>query len=213
MEELVLNSQVRECVGRRATKRLRGEGFLPVNIYGHKQANLHAAVEYRAFEKFIRAGHRIVTVEVGDKTEHGVVKEVQYDSLGTTMIHADITRVDLHERITLSVPVVTVGVSKGQSSGGTLDIALKELNVEGPASSLPEIFEIQIADLEVDQSVRVRDLEVPEGCRFVHEDDDVILAIHATKLLDDDVDAAADTSEPEVISKQQDGESEDAKKG
>lgn len=202
MEEFALKSHVREELGRGAAKRLRREGLLPVNVYGHKEANRHLAVEYRAFEKFIGEGHRMLTLDIGGENEHGVVKEIQYDHLGTRMIHVDIARVDTQETITLSVPVETVGVSKGQAAGGTLDISLKEVHVIGPAASIPERIEIPIAALELGDAIRIRDLEPPPRCRFDHEDDAVVLAVHEKKGAVEEAPAEAPAAEePEVISR------------
>ena len=177
MEELSLKATVRSELGRAATRRLRDDGYLPVNIYGHKQKNCHVAVDYRQFEKFLYEGHRMLTLEIGSGKEHGVVRDVQYDSLGTTLIHADITRVDLEEHISMSVPIQTIGISKGQNAGGTLDLSLKEVHIEGPARAIPEKIELRIAELDVNDTIRVRDLEIPAGCAITHDPDDMVLAI------------------------------------
>jgi large subunit ribosomal protein L25 len=202
MKEFRLQARPREGLGQAATKRLRREGYLPVNVYGHKQANRHVAVEYKALDRFIREGHRMLTLEVEDQSEHGVIKEIQYDALGTQMIHIDIARVDLEELITMSVPVVTIGVSKGQTAGGTLDISLKQIDIEGPANAIPEKIEIPIAELEIDQAIRIRDLAAPAKCRFDHEPDEVVLAVHPKRVAEElAAPAAPAPTEPEVISR------------
>ena len=164
MEESALKTQARTELGRKAARRLRSQGLLPINVYGHKQANCHLVVDGREFERFIRQGHRMVNFEVDGESEHGVVKEIQYDSLGTEMIHVDIARVDLTESIELTVPVLTIGLAKGQIAGGTLDVALRELRVEGPAGKLPEKIEIKVLDLDVGDALRIKDLDLPQGC-------------------------------------------------
>ena len=213
MEELAFKATVRSELGRAATRRLRGEGYLPINIYGHKQENRYVAVDYREFEKFLRDGHRILTIDVDGAKEHGVVREVQFDSLGTTLVHADVARVDLEEHISMSVPIFTIGISKGQSSGGTLVSSLKEVHVEGPARAIPEKIELRISDLEINDLVRIRDLEIPEGCSFAHDPESMVLSIHERLEVEDTDDAseAAGPAEPEVISrKKEDDGGEDS---
>lgn len=209
MEEFVLEAEQRKDLGSRAAALLRGEGKLPLNIYGHKEDNINLQVNYREFEKFFRAGHRILAVQVGGKKEHGVVREVQYNTYGSEILHVDLARVDLKESIVMNVPVETIGVAKGQSSGGTLDFNLKDVHVEGPAMSIPEKIEIQIAALEVGEDVRVRDLTLPADCKFVHEEDEIVLAIHAQKGLDESADEGegeGSSEMPEVISKKKEDE-------
>ncbi len=211
MEEYTLKVKSREKLGRAATRALRRSGYLPVNVYGHKKANRHVAIEYRELDRFIRAGHRLLTLDDGKKPEHGVVTEIQYDSLGTRMIHVDVTRVDREERITMAVPVATFGVSKGQTAGGTLDINLKELEIEGPAGSIPEKIEIPIAELEIGQSVRVRDLTPPPSCKFEHDEDEVILAVHTKVVVEEEPIIVEESLEPEVISRKKEDEEDSDK--
>jgi large subunit ribosomal protein L25 len=199
MEETVFVSSPR-ILGRSSSRQLRRQGLLPLNIYGHNQANQHVAVDYKAFEKFVLAGHRILALEIGGRKEHGVVKELQWDNLSALIIHADIARVDLTEKIVLSVQIITQGVAKGQTVGGTLDIALKDVRVEGPATAIPESIVVRVADLEINQSVRIRDLQLPEGCRFMHEPDVVVLAVHEKRIAAE-APVVEGPAEPELIAK------------
>ena len=207
MEELTLKCEVRGELGRAATNRLRSEGFLPVNVYGHKRENRHLAVEYRAFDRFIRGGHRVVSLSVDGAEEHGVVREIQWDGLGSTMLHVDVTRVDLQETIEMSVPIHTIGVAKGQSAG-TLDMPLHEVTVSGPARAIPEKFEIKIAALDVGEAIRVKDLEVPARCTIVNDPEDVVIAVHEQQE-EAEPGEGEQAAEPEVIGrKKEDEESE-----
>ena len=209
MEEISFKATVRSSLGRAATRRLRGEGYLPINVYGHKQKNRFVAVDYRAFEKFLLDGHRILTLEVDGAKEHGVVREVQFDSLGTTLVHADIARVDLEEHISMSVPIVTIGISKGQNAGGMLYVSLKEVHIEGPARAIPEKIEFRVTELEVNDSIRIRNLEIPASCSLAHDPDDMVLAIHERIAIEEEEAPAAEVpEEPEVISRKKEEDEE-----
>lgn len=199
MKTEAFKGQLRGDLGRRSAATARRSGFLPVNIYGHKQDNLHVTIDFKAFEKFLQQGHRILTIEIDGKEEHGVVKEIQYDSLGTTIIHADVARVDLEEKIILSVPVVTLGIAKGQSAGGILVVNIKELKVEGPANAIPEKIEIAVAALEIEQAIRIKDLQPPPQCRFDHPEDVVVLAIEEKREILEPEAPAEGAEMPEVI--------------
>lgn len=214
MEEFVLKAQPRDQLGSRSSAKVRAAGRLPANIYGHKQPNQHISFDFKEFEKFFHQGHRLLTIHLGDVNEHGVIKEVQYDHLGTNIVHVDVARVDLQERITLNVPVETVGIAKGLSAGGSLDISLQSVHVEGPAQSIPEKIEIQVAELDLGAVIRVKDLPVPEGCMFQHDGEEAVLVIHETRAVEaveEEVEPSEDSAAmPEVISKQKEEEDEAA---
>lgn len=212
MEEFILKAQPRAKLGSRETRRVRQEGRLPANIYGHKQPNRHVSFDFKEFEKFFQQGHRLLTIDLGDASEHGVIKEVQYDHLGTHIVHVDVARVDLQEKITMNVPVETIGVPKGLSAGGSLDVSMSAVHVEGPARSIPEKIEVQIGEMELGAVLRVKDLPVPPGCSIQNDGEDVVLAIHETRLVEA-VEEGAELPEgeaamPEVITKKKEDEEE-----
>src|SRR5206468_1774799 len=114
MAKHVLKAEPRtEVRSRKALSKLRMAGRLPANIYGHKKANRLVTLDSKEIKQFILAGHRLLTVSVDGLEEDGVLKEVQYNSLGTELIHVDIHRIDIHEKISMSVRVETLGVPKG----------------------------------------------------------------------------------------------------
>ena len=210
MKQFVLKAQPRDQLGSRSSAKIRAAGRLPANIYGHKQPNQHISFDFKEFEKFFHQGHRLLTVDLGGASDHGVIKEVQYDHLGTNIVHVDVARVDLQERITLNVPVETVGIPKGLTAGGSMDISLQTVHVEGPAQSIPEKIEVQVAELELGAVVRVKDLPVPEGCVFQHDGEDAVLAIHETRAVEtveEDVEPSEGTAAlPDVIAKKKEEE-------
>jgi large subunit ribosomal protein L25 len=214
MEDFVIEGKARTDLGSRASARIRERGLLPVNVYGHRLDNRNLSVDYKVFERFFAQGHRMLTIEVDGGREHGVVREIQYDNLGTTILHVDLARVDREERIIMNIPVETVGIPKGLSAGGTLDIALKELHVEGPAGSLPEVFEVPVGALELGAVIRIADLAVPEGCEFRHSADEIVLAVHEPRKAAGELEGegvAESSTMPEVITRKKETEEGDAK--
>ena len=210
MEKFVLKGEARNSLGSRAATLLRNDGKLPVNIYGHKEANVNLQVDYREFEKLFGQGHRILAIDVAGKKEHGVIREVQYNTYGNKILHVDLARVDLKERIVMNVPVEAGGTAKGQGAGGTLDFNLNDVHVEGPAASIPEKIEVQIKELDLGQDIRIKDLELPADCVFQHEDDEIVLAVHAPRGEEEPAEAeeGAESEMPEVISKKKEDDEE-----
>ena len=127
-----------------------------------------------------------------------------------SILHVDLARVDLKERIVMNVPVEAVGTAKGQGAGGTLDFNLNDVHVEGPAASIPEKIEVQIKELDLGQDIRIKDLELPADCVFQHEDDEIVLAVHAPRGEEEPAEAeeGAESEMPEVISKKKEDDEE-----
>jgi large subunit ribosomal protein L25 len=189
-----LDAEVRTARGSRACRRLRRRGMLPANLYGHKQENVLLAVTEREFAHEFAAGHRIMHLNWGGSRQTGMVKEVQYDTLGDRIVHVDFTRVSLKERVHFRVPVETIGVAKGATGGGVFEHVRKELDVEGPAAEIPEKFELHVSDMAVGDMIRIRDVELPPNCKFLHaQPEDVIVAIHAHRR------AAAEAAPEEAV--------------
>lgn len=181
MEESTLKAEPRSELGSKATARLRASGRLPVNIYGHQRENRHVSLDQQEFDKFFNHGHRVVAIEVDGVTENGVIREVQYDYLGTDILHVDIARVDLTEEIVMNVPVETRGVAKGVTGGGNLTFNLRAIQVKGPANKIPEKFELNITELDLNDSIHISDLEVPAGCTIENDSSEIIVVINISR--------------------------------
>lgn len=215
MEEFILKAKLRSEFGSKAARQLREQGLLPANIYGHNQKNLAVSLDEKEFARFFEAGHRVAVIQADGNTEHGVVKEVQYDAYGDSLVHVDFSRISRDERIVMEVPVETLGVAKGVAGGGVLEFPLRELRVEGPAHAIPEHFEINIEELKVGEHIRVRELTPPSDCRFVDDGELVVIGVSATRATVVEAVEEEAMSEPEVVGRKKEDEegTEEEEKG
>ncbi len=208
MEQFVLNAEPRAQFGSRAAELLRQSGRVPANIYGHKEANVLVSLDTKEFTKFLGAGHRFVTIRVGKKDEPSVVKEVQYDFLGSSLIHVDFSRISRDEKVEVEVPVETIGIPKGLSAGGVLDFPMKEVLITGFPQDLPERIEINIEGLELGHAIRLKDLPVPANCVFSGNPELVIVTVVHQKTETPVAPAEGAPVQPEVIGKKKEEEGE-----
>ena len=210
MDEIKLIAQERSDYGRKASRTFRKEGLLPANIYGLGKENLTVTVNTKEFTRIFMAGHRIFTLEVGDGKEQSVVKEVQYDNLGSEVIHVDFTRIDITQKITLDVGVELIGTV----ASGMLQFPMKEVKVESLPAGFPASISINVIEMKIGDVIRIEDLEVPDGCVFTDDPDALVLQVVAPieeveEEAVEEVGEEADGAEPEVIGKpQEDGEEE-----
>ena len=211
MDEITLNTQMRSDYGRKAAKEYRAAGLLPVNIYGLGKENLTVTIDRKEFSQIFMAGHRIFTLEVGEDKEQGVIKEVQYDALGSELLHVDFSRIDIHQKITLEVAIEVIGTV----ANGALDVPMKEIKVESLPAGFPSSITINVVEMKIGDVLRVSDLEAPEGCSFAEEPDALVAQVSAIEEEEVEVSAeegeeGADADEPEVIGKPQDEDGDSA---
>jgi len=197
-QSFVLNAVERPDYGTRVARKLRKSGLVPAVIYGHKEANVAVSIKSEEVTKAIRTGARLVDLKLGEKSlEKALIRDVQWDYLGADILHVDFARVGADERIAIDVRVELRGIAPGVAHGGTLIQPLHSLHVECLVTNIPESIRVSINDLDLNQSIHVNELKLPEGVTVMNEADAIVV-----QVVPQQVEAAApivDTSEPEVI--------------
>src|ERR1700710_2899954 len=108
-----VTAETRTQLGSRANKRLRDSGKLPGVIYGHKLDVVPITLPKKEVVKHLDHGTHLFALNIGGKAENVLIKDVQYDHLGIDVLHVDFARVDLNERVDVTVPLEFKGEPKG----------------------------------------------------------------------------------------------------
>jgi large subunit ribosomal protein L25 len=174
IEALSLEAELREQIGSKAAAAVRRRGRVPAIVYGHKQEPLAISLDAHDFAEGLHHGHRLLDVAVSGKAEKMIIKDLQYDHLGRTILHVDLMRVDVSERIEVEVPLELKGVPKGTHEGGVLEAHLDHLEVECLAIDIPESIVVSVKDLDVGQSLHARDVKLPDGVKLVSQPDLIV---------------------------------------
>lgn len=204
-DKMVLKAEIRESTGTGKSAKLRKDGKMPAVVYGHKKDPVSIAVNAHEFARALHHGHRIFEVDLGGTTETLLVKEAQYDHLGKDMIHVDLVRVNLQEKVTVTVPLELKGTSAGSHEGAIIDEHLDRLEIECTVVSIPESIVHSIKEVHVGDSVHAGDIELPEGMILKTPADALILTCHLVAAAVSAEDEAAHGEEgeaptsPEVI--------------
>ena len=160
MKVIALKGDVRDGLGKSATKKVRKEGKVPCVIYG-KNENLNFSVYQADFKHLVYTPNTfLVQVSVGGNVKLAKVQELQFHPVSEDIIHADFYEVDDKSPLSISVPVKIVGNSPGVIAGGKLQLKIKKLSVCGLIADLPEFIEVNIDELEIGKSVKVKDIQV-----------------------------------------------------
>ena len=181
MDKIVLEGISRESTNTRAARRLRAEGKVPVNVYGGGKANTALAVDAKSFFRALENHHRLFEIQCGGKSEAGIVKAVHYDLYADTALHADLARGRDSDTITTTMSILTSGVAKGVSSGGVLDMAYRHIPVRGKVSDLKNSITVNIESLGTNESIRARDLEMPEGVEQLLSGGTTVIICHGRR--------------------------------
>jgi large subunit ribosomal protein L25 len=139
-------------------------------------------------------------VHVGENKETMMVKEVQYDYLGKNVIHADLIRVDVTERVKVSVPIELKGTAKGAAEGGVINEQANSIEIECVVTEIPDVLTVNIKDVGIGDAIHAGEVQLPEGVRLVSDPAIVILtcSIVAAAKSTEEILAEAPTA-PEVI--------------
>ncbi len=178
-----LNVQKREKFGTIATIKLRGEGLIPAELYGHGVPNMHLAVSVKEFNKIYKeAGEStLVTLVIGGEKRPVLISDVELDPVRGSITHADFYQVRLDEKTKAHVPILLTGVSIGvKEKGGILIHSMREIEIEALPADLPHDIKVDISGLDdVGKSLYVKDLAKVHGVHFMADLETVIVSISA----------------------------------
>ena len=204
---LSLEVEAREEVGKRRNRRLRQSGKTPAVLYGHKKEVVNLAVATDLLQAALRHGSRFVRL-TGAVTERAFIKEVQWNTWGDVALHVDLTRVSEHEHVQLSVPVVLRGEAPGVKDGGVVKQHLHKIEIETEPTSAPEQIVVGINELEFNGSIRIADVPVPEGVKFLIDPETLVVECSEQVEIDETVEEGSE-AEPEVIGRKKEAEEEE----
>lgn len=210
---LLLKAEIREHTGSKTVRKIRKQGKIPAIMYGHKEEPVAILLDGHNFVEGLHHGHRLIDIQIGKKKEKTIVKELQYDHLGKNIIHADLMRVDVSEKIRVTVPIELKGTAVGTHEGGIIEEHTDHLEIECKATDIPETIVVSIKDVRVGSNLHAGEIELPDGINLISPPDTLLVTCHLV--------AAAKTTEeleeetpvaPEVIgeAKEPEGGAEDS---
>ncbi len=209
-----LQGERRERTGSRYAYRLRQDGRLPAVVYGHKQDTIPVALDYRQFNDLVHQHHHLLELEFDSQTEPCLIKEVQWNHLGTQIVHVDLTRVNLSEEVEVELEIELKGEPAAlQEEGAVLNHPETSITVACRADQIPESLSADISGLQVGEALTVADLQLPEGVRAVTDPETVLAQIQIVQEEPEAEEAAAEGEEPEVIGKAEAEEGEAGEAG
>ena len=197
---LVLKAEIRQGLGSKDAAKLRKKGQVPAVVYGHKKEPVSIVLDAKSFREGLQRGHRLMEIEIDKKNETLLIKEVQYDYLGTDIIHVDLMRVDVTEMVRVTVLIELKGAAKGAQEGGMVESHTGNLEVECRVTQIPERIVVSVKEMALGDAIHAKDIQLPEGVKLISSPELLVATCHlvaevkTTEELEAEMPAA-----PEVI--------------
>jgi large subunit ribosomal protein L25 len=189
MEVTDLAAQVRKEQKKGPARRLRQSGFVPAIFYGRSAQNLLLAVKNDALVKIHKdkKDHAFIKLIIDDggkkKIEKlSLIKELQVQPLTGKFYHADFYEVDMKHKITVDVSLHFVGKPIGVDNGGELQHIKREIKVSCLPANLPDHIDVEVAGLDIGDSIKVRELTIPEGITVLDLPDSAVASVAIVKI-------------------------------
>ena len=185
MKKVPLAAKIRADRGSRRIRRMRNQGVVPAEIYGHKDANQSIEVSQKELTQILQSnrGENIffdLNIE-GAKGEPvlAVIKEVQYHKINSTIMHADFHKVKMEEKLRIKIPIHIINgdICEGVKLGGVLQTLLRSVEVQCLPAQIPDAIQVDCAHLNVGDSLHVSDLKLPAGVKVVQDAGSVIVSV------------------------------------
>jgi large subunit ribosomal protein L25 len=195
-----LNAQPRNLD--ESVKKLRNKGIIPGTIYGQSVDSTNLQIDQKQLQKCLKTGALKVDLELGQSKYHAKIQDVQWNPIGTKILHVSFHAFAANEKISMEIPVHVTGKAKGQMDGGIVKLQTDHITVYGTPSTLPESFELDIKDLELGSSIHIEDIANNLPYEIKTSMDTVLVACHYPKLevVAEEPEAELETVETEEVS-------------
>lgn len=189
MEVTDLAAQVRKEQKKGPARRLRQKGFVPAIFYGRSAENILLAIRNDELVKLHKdkKDHAFIKLIIDDggnkKTEKlSLIKELQVQPLTGKFYHADFYEVDIKRKITMDLSLRFIGKAIGVENGGELQHIKREVKISCLPLDLPDHIDVDVTNLDIGDSIKIRDLKVSEKITILDRPDSAVASVAVIKI-------------------------------
>ena len=193
-----LNVDIRKKHGTSAARRTRLQNKVPAVVYHSGAEATPLSVDKISLNKALKTGQMIFEVNVEDKDQFVLVKEIQYHPVTDEIVHIDFQKVKEDEKISLEVAVRSSGEAQGVKLGGLLVQMLNSVTVQCRPAEIPEFLEIDVSDMEMNTNLFVKDIILSEGVEMLTADDIAVVSVQEPKEEKEELVVEEDTESDEA---------------
>jgi len=219
-KQVKLSARPRAEAGRNAVKQVRARGSVPAVIYGAKDAPTNLEIAQKDIAELLAhaVGENILVeleIKDGDKTTSrlSLIQEIQHHPVKGGITHVDFHAVSMTEEIEAEVVLEPVGEPIGvKTYGGLLQQSIRALAISCLPQNLPEIIRVDVSNLNVGESLHVRDLGLPQGVSAATDADLTVFLVSEPVVSEEPVTGAEQAAAPEVLKEKKPEAAAEAKK-
>jgi len=187
MNAVELEAQPRETKKRNRNKASREAGRIPGVVYGGgEEKSSLVEVDEKTFGRVMDSASSdtvLLNLKVGDASRLALVQEVQHHPVSRKPLHVDFREVKPDQSVIVTLPTVPVGEAVGvKTGGGTLEHVLRYIKVKGTPSSLPESIEVDVAALDIGQTLHVSDVATADGVELLGNASNPVISISKPRV-------------------------------
>lgn len=224
---IIITAQLREITGTNKVRNLRKNEMVPAVIYGNEAEVQKVNIP---LNELLKASQndlfytQILLIAIDGKEEKVVLKELQREPQKGKLLHADFMRVSRKTILKVTVPINFINEENClgvKTEGGVIIKTAREIEVSCSAENIPESIDIDIENLNLNESLRLSDIVLPEGAEIpglTEETDQLVVSVNPPKAVieddpmddvDDESESEGETSEATSDSSEQSDESSD----
>ena len=193
----------RESLGKQANKKYRKDGFIPAVIYGKNKDNLNILVDPIKLKKLLKneAGENTIIemkLDKSDLKKNVLLKDAHLDTLTSDPLHLDFYEITEGMDVKVSAPLLFAGKPEGVKNGGVIQTLSNEIKIECLPTNIPNIIEIDISDLNIGDTLRVKDIKPMNGIEILSNPESTIISVLAPRLVVETTATDADESSESV---------------
>lgn len=197
----VLNATKREANRRSTLTKIRKDGEIPGNVYGHNIGSIPIIVDTKEFTKSLQQNGRngVFELDLEGKRVNAVLSELQRCALKGNVKHVDFRAINMAEALEVDVPIVPIGDSVGVKEGGILMQPNREIKIKVKPSDIPESIEVDVSALAIGETITVGQIRETVAFEILTEDDTTLVNITPPVSEEKvEVDAESDTESAET---------------
>jgi len=180
MKTVALTGELRADLGTKHSRAMRNEGKVPCVLYGGGD-HIHFYVYSPDFNALVYTPNTYkVQLTIDGKKYMAILHDMQFHPVNEAILHADFLAVDEKKPVTVSIPVLIEGNSPGVRAGGKLIQKIQRLKVKGLISNIPDSINVNIDQLDLGQSIKVKNIEASK-IELLDNKDNAIVTVKMTR--------------------------------
>jgi large subunit ribosomal protein L25 len=184
----ILKATKRTSASTGQVNKLRSKGFIPGVLYGGEENNLNISLKKLHLQSIINTEtfmSKVYDLDIDGNSEKALARDVAYDPVSDEPIHIDFMRITKGSRLTLEIPVKFINLDKspGLKKGGVLNIVRRKVELKCPAENIPDEIVVDLDNTEINRSLKISSVKLPENVSPTITDRDFVIATVAAPTI------------------------------